>query len=501
MNFFSLPSFFKKNKNHLYTTDSILVKRIRSLAKNSSLEIFRSATIYHHTKRYTIPLLIFDNLRGLYLFEIKEWSYDDLKSATAEKAQHQESGKNTLSYDNSQDIIRTKFNEIIHNDGVPIFNYLIMENLSASEYEHLNDSFKELLPFDKLIFNDTSESDIFKKLQSAAQENHSLPPLDTVIGTLLIQYAILDHDSRPHLCTQEQRDFLDAPLERLLHFNAPAASGKSTLLLLKAILELLEDSSLKIVIIKPSTLAADILKKRLLEIIEHAIIELNLTSIEILTPIEVVNRHLIKRNKKPLSDSFHLDSELQNKSFNLADIVLCDDSFLYQNNFLSYLSNLQKRKKLLLVNPKESLQSRSLIHSFIEQREVTFHQTNPHARAMHLIYALLQKCKPHEILVVSNTLSREKLKDDLEGYIESSLVTLEGGEHLLYQDFSGVLLATYADINAVSAKHIIILDLCFTNLYEIEYAFHLAQKTVDILYEEDCQEIINLRKLYESEQE
>jgi hypothetical protein len=117
------------------------------------------------------------------------------------------------------------------------------------------------------------------------------------------------------------------------------------------------------------------------------------------------------------------------------------------------------------------------------------------------VSTLLRDCKPEDILVVSNSLSREKLRDDLESFIESPTILLDSSQHLIYQNFNGLLLATYQDINALSAKYIIILDLCFTSMHELEYAINLATKSVYVLYEEDCQEITNLRNKYENHKE
>ena len=502
MNIPLISSLFKVKSKELHVPDSMLVKKLKSLSAHSNLLIYSNVKIYHHTKSFHIPLLMLDDLRGLYIFEIKGWSYNDLKNATVEKAKHQETSKNTLSFDNTRDIIRTKFNELVHNDGVPVFNYLIMENLSADEYEHLDDSFKELLPLNKLIFNDSSESDIFKKLQNASQENYNLPSVNDILGTLLVQYTILDEENSLLLCSDEQTAFIDLELGAITHLNGLPRSGKSNVILLKSIFELLNNPSLKITIIKPTLLACDILKKKLLEMIEHAIIEIDLTSIEIITPIELVNRHLKQLNKEALSDQLSIDESLMRKSITASNILFCDDACFYNSTFVEYLVHLQKKSKLVLVNSKDSNEPLLLSESFQDvSREIHFYKTNPHAKTLHIISNLLTHAKPEDILVVANSLSLEKLRDDLDDFIECDISLIDSSQHLLNQDFDGIILATYEHINALSAKHIIILDLCFTNMYEIEYAFNLARLSVHIAYEEDCQEILTLRNKYESNEE
>ena len=146
MNLSSIFSLFKKKPKTRKLPDSLLIKKLKEVSKNNGLSIYENITIYHHTQSFFIPLLILDPTRGIYLFEYKEWSYDDLKNATVSKATNQDSSNKSLAYQKTHDFIKQKFNELTHNDGVPIYNYLLMENLNSDEYKHLDDSFKELLP-------------------------------------------------------------------------------------------------------------------------------------------------------------------------------------------------------------------------------------------------------------------------------------------------------------------------------------------------------------------
>lgn len=502
MNLSFFGSFFNKKNDALHVPDSILVKKLKSLCLHSNLVVYNDVKIYHHKDVYNIPLIMLDPLRGLYIFEIKAWSYDDLQNSHIQKAKNQESTAQTLSFDNTRNIIRKKFNELTHNDGIPIFNYLIMENLSADEYEHLNDSFKELLPFNKLIFNDYQDSDIFKILQEVSQEDQTLPSISNILGTLFIQYAIIDNEGEVHIATQEQIDFINKEIQGLEILNGVPSSGKSTLLLLKSIVYLLENPFHKIIILKPTILACDILKKKLLEIVEHAIVELDLTSIEIITPRELINKHLKKYNKTTVDSISTIDEKLMKKKFKSADLLMCDDSNLLTQDFIEYLKKIQKNAKLVLVNEIDSLHELSLSKEFRNEKcEISFFKTVPYAKALQLIHILLKKGEKENIIVISNALTQEKLSYDLGSFALQTPQQLKSSENLMNQKFSQLMLATYEDINALSAKHIIMLDLCFTNPHKLEYALNIASHSVHLLYEEDCQEIINLKDKYESNQE
>ena len=496
MNIPSLTSLFKKKKKKLIVPDTILIKKLKTLSSQSSLYVYKDVTIYHHTEAFFIPLMVIDPLRGIYLFESKEWTYDELKNADIQKAQKQDESENTLAFENKHEIIRKKFNELTHSDGVPIFNYLLMEYLSADEYEHLSDSFKKLLPKEKIIFSDAQEADIFKKLQAASSEDATLLSIDEILGTLFIQYALLRSDNTFCHASQEQRTFIDRELEEYAELYGLPRSGKSSILLLKAVVELLNDASKKIIIIKPTLLACDILKKKLLEIVEHAIVEIDLTSIEILTPLELINRHQKKLKREPLQQLF-IDAKLMKKSFEVADTILCDDAQLYSTEFLEYLKHIQKNRSLLLSYAGSDRDNAELTHSFENpEKKVSFYNTHPHAKAMRIIYSLLENGAKN-IAVAANTLSIERLKEDLSSFITEEALYIDSSQRLINQNFSNLLLCEYKELSELTINHILLMDLCFSSENEVEYALHLAKKSVDILYEEDCLAIQNLRKKYE----
>ena len=72
------------NNKTLELPESLLVKKLKQVATQNNLPIFENITIYHHNQSFFIPLIIADETRGIFLFEYKDWSYDDLKNAKIE---------------------------------------------------------------------------------------------------------------------------------------------------------------------------------------------------------------------------------------------------------------------------------------------------------------------------------------------------------------------------------------------------------------------------------
>ncbi|WP_457744285.1 hypothetical protein [Sulfurimonas sp.] len=486
-----LTSFFGASSQKHNNTNQIL-STISSLSKRSNLFIYSAVDIYHHSQEYTIPLIIYDEYRGLYIFEIKDWSYDELRNATIKKASNTLHSQNTLSYHSMHKVIEKKLNEIIHSANVPIFNYLIMTHLSSYEYQSLNESLKENLPKKRIVFNNLNATEILTKLQTIEESKRSFGTSKEVFGTLFTQYTILDKENKLSLCNEAQKEFIDKELDTLTNITAKPKSGKSSILLLKAIFEILKNPSLKIIIIKPTRLAKDILHRQLLEIIEHGIIEFNFEHLEIMTPFEI--------NKKIFNDSsIEIPPKLIHKNFDLADLIMCDDCNFIDENFIAYLKYMQKKKKLVLVNDMNSQSTCQLNESYLSQdKKIRFHKTNPYAKALNIIPNLLNHIDPSNIVVVSNSLNREKLNEDLKSFIKAKAILLDSSTSLASQELNTLRLVTYKDLNEISYSHAILLDLEATPFAEIEYAIDTAKENVSLLYEEESQMINDLKEKYES---
>jgi len=494
MNLSIFKSFFKQKVDNTALKNSIIFKTLEDVSKANNLLVYKEKTIYHHTKSFFVPLLILDPMRGIYIFEYKTWSYDILKNATAQSSKDQLPFSRFSTFDNIKNIIKTKFKELTHTDGVDTFNFLLMENLSTQEYERLDVSLQKLLPKDKIIFNDSTQEDIINKLQSVKDEDKSIPDIAHTIGNILIQYLILSDDDTMYMATKEQMDFIDATVEKYQILYGENGSGRTSAILLKTILYKLQNPEHKVLIISPTTLSCDILKKKLLNIVEHAIIELDLTSIDIITPIELLNKHLGKYNKPLLDKTIHISNTLMKKRLQIAQLIICDDSDLLSNDFILYLKHIQSKDNLLLVTNKPLTKSSFVFKTRIFQElNIRFMQTNPHAKALQLIAKLLKTHKAKDILVVSNETSKKKLNEDLKFFIKGKATLLDSSKNLIDQDLDNILLVTHANTSAINAKFVIIIDICESSMESLAHAIGSAQNDVYLLYEDICEQIINLQ--------
>jgi hypothetical protein len=184
------------------------------------------------------------------------------------------------------------------------------------------------------------------------------------------------------------------------------------------------------------------------------------------------------------------------KKFDIADLIICDDSNLLSLEFIDYLEHIQKNSSLLLVNEYNDVDANFRFEKNFKNKEleVVFKQANQQAKALRIISKLLEENKSNEILVVGNNLSKRKLNDDLDFFIADKAVLLDSSRNLIYQDLNNLLLCSYAEISAMSSKYVILLDVGEASLNEVEYALNLAEDTAYVIYEQSSENIKILKE-------
>ncbi|MEO1954211.1 MAG: hypothetical protein ABGW74_05870 [Campylobacterales bacterium] len=466
----SIKSFFKKTQKTLVLPDSILKKRLKNVANKNSLLVYENITIYHQDRSFFIQLLILDKKHGIYLFEYKNWSYDELKHSTIQKATNQESKENALAFERTHSFLREKLKEVTHKDNVPIINYLLMENLNTYEYKHLDDSFKNLLPENNILFSDSLDYEISKKLHLEESEKEDLPDIENIMRNLLVQYHILSEDGRFHLVTNEQLRFIDTKITTHQKLIGKGASGKTNTMILKVILELLKNPDYKIIVIKPTILSCHIIKKKLLDTLENSLVKVDINSLKIIIP----------------------------KEFNPVDLVLCDDAYQMDDNYIEYIKQKQKKAGLVLINPKDKIDSHyNFDKNFYQNKNIQFKKGDTHTLALLKISKLLENNSASDIIVISNNLSRKRLSDDLVDFIDEKALILNEYVHFLYQIDNKILLCEYSHISELKAKHVILMDVCSTSVDKLRSAFNVSLESVYVIYEDDCDRMSMIRENFE----
>ena len=132
-----------------------------------------------------------------------------------------------------------------------------------------------------------------------------------------------------------------------------------------------------------------------------------------------------------------------------------------------------------------------------KNREILFKQANKHAKTMQIITSLLKENSAKDILVVSDEKSKKDLSEDLEHFIDDKAILFNSSTNLLYQEFGGMLLATYKQISGLEAKYVIVLDADKAIFSELEYAINLSTEQTYIVFDDEVENIVRLKDKYE----
>ncbi|SFV75423.1 hypothetical protein MNB_SM-3-975 [hydrothermal vent metagenome] len=479
-------------KKTLKVPESLLLKRLKATAIKNNLFVYDGVVIFYERKHYHLPLIIFDENRGLYLFEHKQWTYDELKNSTIKTYDKSLQADNTLTYTKFHQIFQTKLEQFFKGKKLPIHNFLLMENLDEEQYERLDDSFKKLLPKSRIFFSDLKEKAIIKKLFSVSKQKKKIFSPAQLFYRLLFQYTILDDTLQPKLATQQQIDFIYQDIIEHSVLNGRVGSGKSATLATKVIFEHLKNRYNKILVIKANKMACDFFMQKLQAFAQDKTLMIDFEYIEVLTPKEVLQKHLSKLGKKRVDDKLVIEKWLLRKRSKLYNLIFCDDADFLPADFITYLLNVYKKIPVLFVSNSELDHKFSFDISFKEQSTLFF-QDEPYEKTISLVKELLRKYDAKDIMIVSDPPSRTILYTEFKQQLEIPITLLDNTKTSQEQNLETLVLSTYYDFFGIEKKYIIILDICLAPYKELAYLFFLSKEQTYLIYEEECDVIVSLK--------
>lgn len=457
-----ISNIFKKNKNSLIVPDSILVKKIQEFAEENSLYVFKDAKIFHHAEVLEIPLLIIDPKRGIYIFEYKTWCYNEIKHLKVSKSSHESSSKNSLAFETKHDYIQKRFNEVLNNDGVSIFNFVLMENLTKNEFQMLDSSFDELIPQSKTLFSSDPNSKIMTKLFGVSDEKTDLLDINSIVSTLFVQNTIVDADNSIKITSKEQNDIINHNFSGINYISCMNASGATTTILLKAIYEHLQHKDKNIYIVEPTNIACELLKQKLLNTIEHSIIEVDFSKILIVTPDYVKNKKI--------------------------DLILIDNASMLDKTFIDHITSLNKNTIIFDDSPNDLMTyAFSLTSNYREEATIETLHGNPYAITFVNIQRLLDSgVDTKDMLIVAKDEKEENnILEDLCQFIEGTTIILNPFETINTQELDNILLAKYNELFGFSRKYVFLFNPKDIENNVHNFLFSRATKKTFVIYDED----------------
>ncbi len=451
------------------------------LAKEVGGHFFADYKLFLHETRTTIDLLLFHPQRGLYLGEKLSWRHDELKTATLQRASRTLKTPPTTRFDSTEAKIRQKLTDVLSFDSTPCVRFVWMEHLSEAEYDTLDPSFHELLPKSRLIFADEPLHSALEKLESlqeAAPEPYC--PLK-VVGSLNAHRLLLPTEQTPFgsFLSDEQHLFLDTGYDDAqTTLYGLSGSGKSTLLLRKAIELVLHDPKRKVLIITPTLLAGELLRNKLIDLMEYGAFALPLEAIVFYAPNTI----------EPLESSKILEE---------AYALFCDDAYRMDPAFLDMLRQRRAHRWLLFATTSEpdSLENTFfLLNRYRLAHSVLTHHTTKEKllfTLLSLLRAALVDTAPNDILVIlPEPAMIPAYKSAIDEYLSLNCRVITEGFSLQYQNLDDLLLSTAACINGMRIPRLFILVPETNDDYRFELS--RASETATIIsFSDPCETAVS----------
>ena len=273
---------------------------------------------------------------GVILFNFFDYSPQELRGVTASAANADEKNAD-IRVRSDKGFLESRFDEASISRTTPVHSVLICTQLSEDDFDHLDRSFHELMPKPLILFRDTLDS--HKKLSDLADENCS-------VETNRVKQALFSEFILPktgELISSGQQGFIHSDLHGDLLLQGLPGSGKSSLLIAKALYELMKTPKLRLIVLAPRPCNVHLLQSLIFKCIENSGWGLNPADITV-SSFESIHRRSREKERY--------------------DLVVCDD--INQEDLAALQSLLDKEGHLLCASHHsiDKLPSYKLTQSF-----------------------------------------------------------------------------------------------------------------------------------------
>ena len=419
---------------------------ITSAAEGSFFADFK---LYHRDSSTPIDLLLFFPNKGLFIGEKIGWKPDELKGASVERASRVSKKTPFTRFESLEYKLAQKLQDVLSFDSTPCYRFIWLEYLSEEEFDTLDPTFHELLPKSRVVFRNESAESIARKFDEMAEDRSEPLSKLKVIGSLNAHLLRLPSAKEPFgaFLSDEQHAFfsIDAT-HSIITLLGEHGSGKSTALIRKAVLQLLDGSANgSILIITPTQLAGELLRNELISLLEYAAIDIDLSRIHFFTP----------------TDTRSVESC---KSLQEVSALFCDDAHLLESGVLGMIRELRGNRTMVLttITPGTDGGNTFLLPTSYrpipEPRMIESEAESLNALLISEICSKLSSALPSEIMIIFP--DEEKLsafQTVLKSELEIEARGLTRNFSLQYEDLDSILLAVAEMTGGLSCSHLFLI--------------------------------------------
>lgn len=404
---------------------------------------FQHFKLFHYEHSYTIDTLLFLPHYGIYFGENLNWKASDLEHATLERSTKQNKQPSATQLESIEAKIRSKLQDVLSFDFTPVYRFIRMENLSESEFDTLDPSFHALLPKKSVIFNDDNVDTIKEKLSSMGEYLHTPLSSAQIVGALQTHAFILPSPTNTFgaLLSPQQNQFIHSDLNKSTTLYGGYGSGKSTLIIRKAMYELLNNPQERVVVFAPTTLASELLRDAFVSLMYYGVISIDLHRIVFAPSTENI-------------ESF--------KPFVEATTIICDDWYAMSPEFIQTVRKKSSGKKLLTVSIDENPESEmnyALTFSYRNPLSPHLIESDQSALLPTLLSELRKSFQTDHppLLILPKNYDLALYKEAVDEYLGSNCRILIPSFTLQTQDIDDIIITTEEMLSGISASHVIII--------------------------------------------
>ncbi len=357
MNLFT-KLFFPTAKDNNEASENEILEELK-LRFDDEAEFYSKVVVFNKKQQNVINYMMIHPQAGVVLFNFFNYCAADLDGVTASFTDNKSSNADIKTTDAKQ-TIQLRFEEVFHTQIAPVRSILICPNLNEGEFDYLDESFQHCIPKNLVLFNDSPQQHYEDVILGKEPGGYDT---DKIKKAIFSEFILPEQNI---LMSKEQQTAVHTDFSNNLNIKGLPGSGKSSVLIAKALYEKMKDPRLDMIIFGRLPCNVHHLQSLIFQCTEHAHWSLNPAEITV-SSFESIKKRISAKEK--------------------FDLVVCDEINTAD------LSNLKR-----LLNKK----GRLLLSSCYEIDDIT---SLPLLSNYRLSSALCAACEGHELEDLSQSLS------------------------------------------------------------------------------------------------
>ena len=286
-------------------------------------DFYTQVFIFNKQQKKSINYIMIHPQAGLVIFNFFNHSAVELDGVTASLANGKTSNADIKTMDDKS-FIELRFDEVFNTQIAPVRSILICPNLSEGEFDYLDESFHQHIPKSLTLFSDSTQKNYEDVVLGEGEKSYDV---DKIKQAVFAEFIVPEHNI---LMSPEQQDAIHSDIQKCLNIKGLPGSGKSSLLIAKALYEKMKDPRVNLIIFGKLSCNVHLLQALIFQFIENSHWSLNPADITV-SSFESIKKRLHSKEKY--------------------DLIVCDDINTADLHSLKQLLN--KKGRLLLSSSHE----------------------------------------------------------------------------------------------------------------------------------------------------